>query len=310
MNEQKEANQKPSREMMIYYTPMYNLIVQSKMLSQTERTLAVLIASYQGLGCNWARESLKKYCECGPYHLDRSIKRLQFMHIIRVLPGPPRRDGSKRREKNRYTFESDPYHWRVTKEMQELIVQETLAMKKEPRPFVYDAFPNDLGLEIAFAKTFPKYANGKKGRKKKLDELASGTTEAVAEVSSPMWEEKPVESESTKWLKKYLAVSADDVRFTYLASEYYIHLRAIKKARENPDHNYSEHKINFLERLDHIYAEKCLSLKPDELEVHKKIDGWLAEGSSPMDIFLKLSALDLEAKISQEGQNSTLAKEG
>gem|GEM_PF-6603638 len=87
MNEQKEPNQK-TREMIIYYTPMYNLIVQSKILSQTERTLAVLIASYQGLGCNWARASLKEYCECGPYHLDRAIKRLQFMHIIRVLPGP------------------------------------------------------------------------------------------------------------------------------------------------------------------------------------------------------------------------------
>ena len=308
MNEQKELNQKP-REMMIYYTPMYNLIIQSRMLSQTERTLAVLIASYQGLGCNWARESLKDYCESGPYHLDRSIKRLQFMHIIRVLPGPPRRDGSKRREKNRYIFEPDPYHWRVTKEMQELIVQESLAIKKEPRPFVYDAFPNDFGLEIAFAKTFPKYANGKKGRRKKSNDPSSGAEESVAEVSSQMWEEKPIESESTKWLKRFLAVSDDNVRFTYLASEYYLRLRDIKRAKENPDHRFSEHKINFLERLNHLYADKCMSLKPDELEVHKKIDDWLADGLSPIDIFSKLSALDIEAKISQEGQNATLAKE-
>lgn len=309
MNEQKEPNQKPTREMMIYYTPMYNLIVQSKMLSQTERTLVVLIASYQGLGCNWARESLKDYCESGPYHLDRAIKRLQFMHIIRVLPGPPRRDGSKRREKNRYIFEPDPYNWRVTKDIQELIIQETLAMKKEPRLFFRDAFPNDLGLEIAFAKTFPKYANGKKGRKKKASDPAAGTEESVTEESSKMWEEKPIESESTKWLKRFLTVTDENVRFTYLASEYYLCLRDIKRVRENPDHRFSQHKVNYLERLHHLYADKCMSLKPDELEVHKEIDQWLADGLSPIDIFSKLSKLDIEAKVSQEEQNSTLAKE-
>lgn len=301
MTEPKEPNQKTTREMMIYYTPMYNFIVQSKLLSQTERTLAVLFASYQGLGCNWARDSLKEYCECGPYHLDRAIKRLQFMHIIRVVPGPPRRDGSKRREKNRYIFEQDPYHWRITKEMQELIVQETLEMKKEPKPFLYDAFPNDLGLEIAFARTFPKYANGKKGRRKKSNEPSPGSEEPGTDSSSPIWEEIPVESESTKWLKKYLAISDDNVRFTYLASEYYLHLRNINRARENPDHRFSDHKINFLERLHHIYAEKCMSLKPQEREVQNKIDSWIADGLSPIDIFSKLSALDIEMKINQEG---------
>lgn len=82
--------------------------------------------------------------------------------------------------------------------MQELIVQETLAMKKEPRPFIYDAFPNDFGLEISFAKTFPKYANSKKGRKKKnkIDPQTNYSGELVTEIESLLWDEPAPESES------------------------------------------------------------------------------------------------------------------
>lgn len=300
MSEQKEQNQK-TREMMIFYTPVYNLIIQSRLLSLTERTLASLIASYQGMGCNWSREALKEYCECGPYHLDRAIKRLQFMHIIRVQPGPPRRDGSKRREKNRYTFEADPYHWRVTKEMQEQIVSETLAMKKESKSFYYDAFPNEIGLEISFAKTFPKYANGKKGRRKK-DSFGVGQDLAmIDDVGSSIENKTKVESESEKWSRKYQNISDENVRFTYLAGEYYLHLKAMVRASEDPFHKFSEHKLNFLERLKYIYADKCKLLKPNELEVHNQIAKWLADGLSSMDIYLKLSSLDLETRISQEG---------
>ena len=292
--------------MMIYYTPMYNFIVQSKMLSQTERTLAVLTASYQGLGCNWARESLKEYCECGPYHLDRSIKRLQFMHIIRVLPGPPRRDGSKRREKNRYIFEPDPYRWRVTKDMQELIVQETLALKKNPKPFFYDAFPNDLGLEIAFAKTFPKYANGKKGRKKN-NLHASQSTEAkdiesiTTESKSMLWDGPVPESESQKWRRKTNFIMDDELPFIELAMEYYSGIKNIEKIRNDPNHGFSHHKQNYLERLHTIYTDKRRLLKGDETEIFNRIEIWLNEGLSPVDIQMKLGQLNIEIKMSQKG---------
>ena len=300
MTEQKEPNQK-SREMMIYYTPMYNLIVQSKMLSQTERTLAVLISSYHGLGCNWARESLKDYCECGPYHLDRSIKRLQFMHIIRVLPGPPRRDGSKRREKNRYIFEPDPYHWRVTKEMQELIVQETLAMKKEPRPFVYDCFPNNLGLEIAFAKTFPRYAKGKKGRRKKIGDPQTAETELDTESTSLTWDEPAPETESQKWRRKTNFIMEDALPFIELAMDYYSNLKGIEKLRNDPNHGFSHHKQTYLERLHAIYTDRRRSLKGDDIEIFNKIEIWLDEKLSALDIQMKLGQLNMERKMSQEG---------
>lgn len=113
--------------------------------------------------------------------------------------------------------------------------------------------------------------------------------------------EEQAESESIKWSRKYQTISDENVRFTFLAGEYYLHLKAMSRASEDPFHKFSEHKLNFLERLKYIYADKCKRLSTDELEVYKKIDGWQADGLSPMDIYLKLSSLDLEVRISQEG---------
>jgi hypothetical protein len=142
-----EPNQK-RRELMIHFTPIYNILIQSQhlKLSRIERSLVILFASYQSNGCNWSRESLKKYCECGPYHLERAIRRLQFMHIIKVLRGGWRQKTPARRESNRYLYEPNPYHWRVTKETQEMIVRQTRSMKIEPQEFIHEAFPNQLGV--------------------------------------------------------------------------------------------------------------------------------------------------------------------
>lgn len=300
MNETSQTNQRP-RELFVFYTPIYNIIIQRPFLNHLESGLLTLIASYQGLGCNWARASLKERFECGPYHLDRAIKRLQFMHMIRVIPGLPKGDGSRRREKNRYIFEPDPYCWRVTKEVQDLIVQETIRMEKEPKQFKYNAFPNDLGLDIAFAKTFPRFAKGKKGRRKKSSEFHSDATTVDENISVTEEALPSVESEDSKWQKRYQSIVQDDVRFTYLAGEYFGHLKAIRRVTDDPLHNFSIHKITFLERLNHIYTEKCKALNPEELKIYQEIQSWLNDGKTTTDIYLKLSALDTEARMKQEG---------
>lgn len=297
---QNELNQRQQREMLLFYTPIYNLVVQSRMLGRVERDLATLFASYQNLGCNWARASLMERSECGPYHLDRAILRLEFMHIIRTVRGQ-RIKGSKRQEKNRYTFETNPYRWRVTKEMQELIVEETKKMGKEPQPFFYDAFPNQLGLEIAFAKIFPRYAKGKKGRKKKNDDPQTPETDLAVEKTSMTWDEPAPESESQKWRRKTDFIMNDELSFIELAMEYYSNFRSIDKVRNDPDHGFSHHKQTYLERLHSIYTDRRRSLKEDDIEIFNKIENWLDEGLSGVDIQMKLGQINMERKMSQEG---------
>ncbi len=302
MNNQNELNQKQQREMLLFYTPIYNLVVQSRMLGRVERDLTTLFASYQSLGCNWARASLMERSECGPYHLDRAILRLEFMHIIRTVRGL-RIKGSKRQEKNRYTFETNPYRWRVTKDMQELIIEETKKMGKEPQPFFYDAFPNQLGLEIAFAKTFPRYAKGKKGRKKNNsnDQKISETIDSANETESLLWDEPALESESQKWRRKTNFIMNDELPFIELAMEYYSNFRGIDKIRNNPDHGFSHHKQTYLERLYAIYTERRRALKENEIEIFNKIGDWLNEGLSGVDINMKLGQLNMERKMSLKG---------
>lgn len=298
---QNEQNQRQQREMLLFYTPIYNLVVQSRVLGRVERDLAVLFASYQTLGCNWARASLMERSECGPYHLDRAILRLEFMHIIRTVRGQ-RIKGSKRQEKNRYTIETNPYRWRVTKEMQELIVEETKKMGKVPQPFFYDAFPNQLGLEIAFAKTFPRYAKGKKGRKKKDGEpVASDATESVIETESIPWDEPAPESESQKWRRKTNFILNEELTFIELAMDYYSNLRSMEKLRNDSNHGFSHHKQTYLERLHAIYTDRRRSLKGDDIEIFNKIEIWLDEKLSALDIQMKLGQLNIERKMSQKG---------
>lgn len=311
---QNEPNEKQQREMLLFYTPIYNLVIQSRMLGLVERDLATLFASYKNLGCNWARASLMERSECGPYSLDRAILRLEFMHIIHTVHGR-KIPGSKRREKNRYTFQTNPYLWRVTKEMQELIIEETKRMGKEPQPFKYKYFPNQFGLEKSFAEIFPKYAKGKKGRKKNKNDphesLENKTTETVvpvteatesaAESESMLWDEPAPVSESQKWREKTNFILSDGIPFIELAMEYYSNFRNIEKFRNNPNHNFSHHKQTYLERLHAIYMDRRRSPKGDEAEIFNRIESWLDERLSPVDINSKLGQLNIERKMSQKG---------
>jgi hypothetical protein len=308
---QNEPNQKQQREMLLFYTPIYNLVIQSRMLGLVERDLVFLFASYHNLGCNWARASLMERSECGPYLLDRAILRLEFMHIIHTVQGR-RIPGSKRREKNRYTFQTNPYLWRVTKEMQELIIEETKRMGKEPQPFKYKSFPNQFGLEKSFAEIFPKYAKGKKGRKKNKNdpqptkltdavELAAGAAEPITESESMLWDQPAPESESQKWRRKTDFILNDELPFIELAMEYYSSFRSIEKFRNDHNHNFSHHKQTYLERLHAIYTDRRQSPKGDEAEVFTRIEKWLDEGLSYVDINAKLGQLNMERKMSQEG---------
>lgn len=311
---QNEPNEKQQREMLLFYTPIYNLVIQSRMLGLVERDLALLFASYKNLGCNWARASLMERSECGPYSLDRAILRLEFMHIIRTVQGR-RIPGSKRREKNRYTFQTNPYLWRIPKEMQALIIEETRRMGKEPQPFKYPAFPNQFGLEKSFATIFPKYAKGKKGRKKnkndphELDgaevaepvESVADPVNPTTESDSMLWQEPAPESESQKWRRKTDFILNDELPFIELAMEYYSSFRSIEKFRNDHNHNFSHHKQTYLERLHAIYTDRRRSPKGDEAEIFNRIEKWLDEGLSYVDINAKLGQLNMERKMSQEG---------
>ena len=151
----------------VFYSTVPNILIQTKMLERIERQLAILFYSCIPLGgCNWSKEALKAYCECGPYHLERAIKRLVYRRMLTVVQGGWKQNtGEPRRENNRYNFERNPYKWKVTEEVQVKIVQQTYELKMEPEPFEYEPFKNDIGFEISFKHSYKQYAEGRKGRK-------------------------------------------------------------------------------------------------------------------------------------------------
>jgi hypothetical protein len=280
---------KKSRELVLYFTPIYNVLIQNWFLDPTEKLLVSLFASSPNGECTLSREILKKHCRCGHYHLERAIKRLEFMAIISIELGGWKQKFPPLRESNRYIFDPDPYNWRVPKEVQEKIIEETKALKKEPRPFVNGGFPNQLGMDIVFKKAVPNYAEGRKPRKKKSAENFDAHSQS----------EPTFNDDDQKWIKKSKNLVADDLRFTYLAREYYRYYDEINFSRENPDHGFSEHQLTYFERLYALFSENKRKLRnQDDIDVFNKIAEWLNENKSNSYISHELGRLD---KMRKEG---------
>lgn len=236
-NEPQNENNAGKKSIPVYFTPIPNILIQTEMLEKLERDLAVLFMSYISAGgCCLSRASLKDKMQVGPYHLDRAIKRLQYRQMLRVVNGKMRRDISEpRKETNRYIFEKDPYKWRVTKKFQEIIIQQTLDLKMEPRPFEHDSFPNDIGFEIAFEATFPKYAKGRKGRKKEQMTI----TGAMVRID---------------WGMKYLELTNRSFSFFEIAKLYLENYDLIQVAY-SPNHKMRKAEAKYFYALGKLFGE-------------------------------------------------------
>lgn len=286
-----EKNKKP-RELLLYFTPVYNVLIQNWFLNVIERNLAILFSSCPDGVSTHSREQLKRYCECGPYHLSRALKRLKFLHIIEIKQGDWRQSKPARRHSNTYTFQYDPYRWRVTEELQERIVAETLKLGKEPRPFEHKGFEDQLAFEISFQKSVPAYANGKKGRRKQSRDLQQSPNEP-AEVQWPNADDK-------KWLDRMAYILDDDLSFISLASKYYQYADDIEVARSFHDHGFSAHKLTYLERLHYIFTERRTRLNSEEdIAIYNQIENWIDSGIPLNKISLQLVALKKEIEASK-----------
>ena len=277
-------DKRKSRELVLYFTPIYNILIQNWFLDPTEKLLAAIFASSPNGECTLSREILKKHCRCGHYHLERAIKRLEFMKIISIDIGGWKQRIPPLRESNRYIFDFDPYNWRVPKEVQARIIEETKALKKEPRTFANGGFPNQLGMDIVFREAVPNYAEGRIPRKKKRD--VDTQTQSPSKAVNPL-------NDNHKWIQKSQKLVADDLRFTYLAREYYRYTDEMNFARDNHDHGFSEHQITYFERLYTVFSEARRRLRnEDDIAVFNQIADWLNENKSNSEISHDLGRLD------------------
>lgn len=235
-NEPKTESSAGKKIIPVYFTTIPNILIQTEMLELLEWELAVVFCSFVSAGgCCYSRDRLKDKFHVGPYHLDRAIKRLQYRRMLRVVKGKKRKDTAEpRNETNRYIFERDPYKWKVTKEIQEKIIQQTLDLKMEPRPFEHEPFPNDIGFEISFEATFPKFAKGRKGRKKDKNSTD--------------------ESAIIDWEMKSLELSARSFSFFEIARLYLENYDLIQVAN-SPDHKLKKAEAIFYKRIGQLFVE-------------------------------------------------------
>lgn len=282
-----DKNNQPNKQIPVFYTVIPNILIQSRLLDSTERQLIAIIASYGPAGgCNWSRAAFKDYLGCGPRLLDRALKRLQYLRLITVVKGGWKQNTSEpRKETNRYIYEKNPYKWKVTKELQEKITQETLLMKMEPQAFEHEPFPNMIGFEKSFESVFPRLAPAKKGRKKSQQQPS-----ALIELT-----------EKQKWeQRKYKATHEG---MAYLLSSYYHYFQDIELARNTEDHGYPEEKRNYLVSLHQIYLHKMNSyLSEEEKLLLDQVDRWIAEGMLFTTISNELLNLHREQKNKDAGE--------
>lgn len=235
-NEPKTESSAGKKTIPVYFTTIPNILIQTEMLELLEWELAILFCSFVSAGgCCYSRDRLKAKFHVGPYHLDRAIKRLQYRRMLRVVKGRKRKDTAEpRNETNRYIFERDPYKWKVTREIQEKIIQQTLDLKMEPRPFEHEPFPNDIGFEISFEATFPKFAKGRKGRKKDKNSVQG--------------------SVMVDWEMKSLELSSRTFSFFEIARRYLENYDLIQVAN-SPEHKLKKAEAIYYKRIGQLFVE-------------------------------------------------------
>lgn len=255
----------------VFYTTVPNLLIQARFLNRIERELVILFAS-QIDGCSWSKIALREYCECGPYHLERAIKRLQLWKLIKVIRGKWKTiPMGKRRENNRYIFEKNPYKWKLTPELQEKILDQTLTMKMQPQAFEEEPYPNFTGFEVVFAKINPKYAKGKKGRRTEKEN------------------EKEIEIKPNKWIERTEKILSQEYSFLKLACDYFSYFSDIEIARNTTENDFSESQKNYLLKLHDIYTNKRRNPRSeDDFELVKMILDFEQENMEPINISLSL----------------------
>lgn len=278
-----ENNKKSIKAIPVFYTTVPNILIQGKFLNHVERELVILFASHVE-GCSWSKISLRNYCECGPYHLERAIKRLQLWKMIRVIGGNWKNHPlGKRRENNRYIFEKNPYRWKLTPELQEKIVEQTLVMNMVPQIFEEKPFPNFTGFEIVFARAYPKYAKGKKGRRNEKEIEEEKITNIVA---------------TDKWQERMDKILSPDYPLFRLACDYFSHFTDIESVRNMTDHDFPENQKKYLLKLHDTYmARKKNPKNENDIETIGKILELEAENMASMEISLSLYKYGKERKI-------------
>lgn len=276
--------EKNKKSISVFYTTVPNLLIHARFLNRIERDLVILFSSHLE-GCSWSKISLREYCECGPYHLERAIKRLQLWKLIKVIRGKWKTTPmGKRRDNNRYIFEKNPYKWKLTPELQEKILDQTLAMKMEPQAFEEEPYPNFTGFEVVFAKSSPKYAKGKKGRR-------------IEKENKEETKEK-IEIKSGKWLERTEKILNPEYPFFRLASDYFHYSSDIEIVRNTVENDFSEPQRNYLLKLHDIYTNKKRNPKNEnDFELVKMILDFENENLEPMRIGLALYKHGKERKI-------------
>ncbi len=283
---------KTARDLIIFYTPIYKIPLRTKVLGAVERGLVALFATYDDHGCFWTQSELAKQFECGPRQLRRALLRLQFVKMIAVKQGA-RKPNSPRREPNKYTFITDPYRWRLTKDIQTKIIGETIKMGKEPKAFVHEPFNDALDLEINFLKEYPRAANKKKGRKKKSTEKINKPV-----VVTPV----PPPKIKNLWRQKIAEIFSDEMSFARLARIYRQNYEAVELARNAIDHGFSDDEKEYYEKLHHIFMERNRTATADEMKSANAVKNWDSLGLSEETVLEMLEKLEQQNK---GGNNET-----
>lgn len=284
---------KMARDLIIFYTPIYKLPMRTKVLGAVERGLIALFATYDDYGCFWTQSELAKQFECGPRQLRRALLRLQFVNMIAVKQGA-RKPNSPRREPNQYTFITDPYQWRLTKDLNAKIIGETIKIGKEPKAFAHEPFKDALDLEINFLKEYPNAANKKKGRRKKSTEKINKSFVAAPEVLPP--------KSQTPWRHKIAEIFSGEVTFARLAWIYRNNYEAVELARNASDHGFSDDQKEYYEKLHHIFMERNRKATAEEMKDANAVKNWESLGLSEETVLEMIEKLEQQNK---GGNNET-----
>lgn len=278
------------RKTNYFFAPFPTCLIYHPILGRDERELLLLILRRGERGCSFDERTFAKRMEVGPKQFRRARARLLVLKLIKVKRLP--------RGRFLHTFDFDPSHWRLTRDL----FDQLKAENKGTLAFDHPPFESLQHFEASFAQSFPKLAKGRTGRKKLQGDEAEDAKvipirpeTARVEVSLPI--ENTIDLAEAK-RKRFKDKKAKVYQLPplKLMADYFHHKMQIDLVHAGETHDFLKEEIRYYEALDERFVNMMDRPDPQIRDLANEILHKLSDGETlPADI-----ARDLDRRYFQE----------
>lgn len=271
-----------------YFTAFPNSLLYGRLLSRDEKIILLFIIAKGDKGCCYSLQKWWELTGFGDYHIRRALARLAVLKLVDVVYG--RKYGNyemTRYESHHYTFRPDPFSWKLTKEINDRLVEECRTLNAPIKDFAHVPFPNAQGFEIVFQHICPKFSKGRKGRVKNHPVKAVEETPQPAEKLEVENPSVVVPQQKINWASKMEKIA--NLSMLELAADFFRQIKRVQLVRAKAD-DFEPERRAYIEALDHAFTLRVEKQKLGDEETIYFLRSFEGSGLTPEQISERLES--------------------